>query len=225
MILAKYHQRRVSENPCQLEKSGYNDATVNHADRCRLLVQTFQELGYGYIENDKRGFFSGKSRDPDDCGQGYIFYPDKLGVNKAHNYQNNYQMFRGYVHDNDDIYYLRVNIPGFLHGLGKTPLVIDLREVTCNDDLSQKITAFCATIPVSAAVIATLMTDHCQRTRGTKKQEIISCEHCDGSGIKQRPPALPVPPLLHINIPKIDCKVCRGKGNRTQITEQYYLEE
>lgn len=163
---------------------------MNHADRCRLLVQTFQELGYGYIENDKRGFFSGKSRDPDDCDQGYIFYPDGLGINKAHNYQ----MFRGYVHDNEDIYYLRVNIPGFLHGLGKPPLVINLRELTCNDDLSRKIADFCATIPVSAAVVATLMTEHCQRTRGTKKQKVIPCKTCDGTGIM----------LRHH---KIDCKV------------------
>lgn len=180
---------------------------MNHADRCQLVVQTFQELGYDFIDNGKRGFFTGKSRDPDDCAQGYIFYPEKLGANKAHNYQ----MFRGYVHDTEDIFYLRVNIPGLLHGLGQPPL-----ELGCDSTLSEKVDLFCATVSVSAAVVDKLMADHCQRTRGTKKQEIISCTNCDGNGTQR---------LIHLSKHKIDCKICRGKGTRTQITEQYYLEE
>ena len=186
---------------------------MNHADRCQLLVQTFRELGYGFINNEKRGFFSGKSRDPDDCDQGYIFYPEKLGVNKAHNYQ----MFRGYVHDNDDIYYLRVNIPGFLHGLGQPPLIIRLQEIGCNNDLSEKIALFCATVSISATVVDKLMTDHCQRTRGTKKQEVVPCSYCKGSGDAHT--------HLHETTCALKCKLCGGKGTRTQITEQYYLED
>lgn len=185
---------------------------MNHSDRCQLLINVFKTLGYDYIDNGQRGIFrAGKSLDPDDCNQGYIFYPDTSTATSAHNYQ----MFRGYVHDTQDIVYLRVNTPGLPYGLGQTPLAINLAEL----DFAKKIDAFCHRTSVSTAVIEQLISEHCLRTRGTKKIETIKCSGfgaCEGSGKRTfRAGAA--------GSYQDDCKVCGGKGTRRQVTERYYL--
>jgi len=185
---------------------------VDHTARCQLLIYTFKNLGYDYTDNGQRRIFTGKSLDPDDCNQGYIFSPTEIDA-------RNYQMFRGYVHDTQDIVYLRVNVPGLPYGLGQPPLVISLAEFDGPDHFTKKINDFCHRTSVSTAVIEQLISEHCLRTRGTKKIETIKCSGfgaCEGSGKRTfRAGAA--------GSYQDDCKVCGGKGTRRQVTERYYL--
>jgi hypothetical protein len=127
-------------------------------------------------------------------------------------------MFRGYVHDTQDIVYLRVNIPGLPHGLGQMPLAINLTELDGSDLFTKKINDFCHKILISTVVAEKLISEHCIRNRGTKKVETIACSNCEGSG------------KYTFNVGtdysyQDDCKVCRGKGSRRQVTERYYLPD
>lgn len=181
---------------------------MNHAERCQALLKAAEAAGYAFYTND-RGAASG----PSNCAKGYIFYSKTTG-------DKNYQMFRGYVHDVEDIIYLRVNFPNVTYGLGQEPFKIDLQLIAepvlgidATAALNAAIKEFFQTTAVPTQLVEHLIQAENRKDRVGRKEAVVSCALCHGTGTFERH-GLEDP-----------CKLCRGKGDRTLVTETYYLRD
>jgi len=172
---------------------------------CQALVNAFHILGYTeYLGPLRRG---AKSGDAAGCSRGYIFYP-KGSMTESHNYQ----MFRGYVHDTEDVVYLRINIPGIKHGLGREPAKFD----PTHRYFVAQIAEFCETVSVSKFAFEELRKEQEKRRGSTIKKEKIICSLCKGTKTdlhRQK---------LYPDLEPLECKLCKGTGDRFLITETYY---
>lgn len=164
---------------------------MNHTERTHKLVSAFQALGY--IGHHSR---RGKSSQPSNCDTSYIFSPPRQ--NRGHQFQS----YRGYVHDTEDIIYLRINVPGITYGLGKNPLQLDPNH----SDFAERVADFARCVQVSATAAREMHRLQCKISSMCKSTEKIICTMCVGDGTYQ------------ISSRTIECKLCGGKGALLQTT-------
>jgi len=180
---------------------------MNHKQRCNLLVETMLALGYtGYLPKD---YSRGNANQPSNCDAGYLFYPNPKMRG------NNFEMYRGYVHDTEDVVYLRINIPGIKYGLGQESFKLD----TTHQDFAKHVAEFCQPVTLSKQAVKQLIHEFEMRQGSTKVREKVICNLCDGTKIdlhRQK---------LFPDMPETPCKACRGKMDRIKVTETYYLFE
>jgi hypothetical protein len=180
---------------------------MNHEERTKILQQAFYRLGY----NDDSAWTPdrGSARHPDSCNTSFLFFKGHMA------YTNNFQMFRGYVHDTEDIVYLRINVPGIEYGLGKNPLQLD----PADPEFKQKVEDFCKLLEVSKRAVKEMHTLQSQVSSMSRTREKIVCQTCNGTKeMPPRPDGSQYPSYMR------ECKVCRGKGCRIKISYVGYEE-
>jgi len=176
---------------------------MDHNKKCNLLVDTFKKLGFTEFFLQSRG----DGGRPSNCNSLYLFYPNP----RMQSY--NYQMYRGYVHDTEDIIYLRINIPGIKYGLGKEPLQLDPNH----NQFAEQVIEFCQGVTLSKNAVEQLLEEFRMRQGSNKKTKKVICDLCKGTKIdlhRQR---------VYPDHPPLECKLCEGKLVRFLVTETYYV--
>lgn len=175
---------------------------MRHSKRCDTLVKCFRKLGYTEFFQRRR-----QSTQPDHCDSFYFFYPDPDLRSP------NYQMYRGYVHDTQNIVYLRINIPGVKYGLGMEPFQLD----PSHPQFTEQVSEFCQTDTLSKMAVLQLLEEFRVRQGSTKTREKVICDSCQGTKIdlhRRR---------VYPEHPSLACRSCKGKPDKYLVTETYYV--
>ena len=175
---------------------------MNQKERTEKLVAIFESMGYTHDYPQGAGRWKGASN-PSNCSTGILFRPADVPKGKP-GYR--FQMFRGYVHDDEDIIYLRVNVPGVVHGLGQKCYPLDPND----DDFAEQVATFCELTTAHKETTIEMETLQCRISSMTKRREIVECSACDGTKI-----------MTSFDRP-YPCKVCNEKGKRVKITYTGY---
>jgi len=138
-------------------------------------------LGFGWHTASRRD-----ASQPSNCDIGHIFY---LGNKMSEN--SNFQMFRGYIHDTEDIVYLRVNVPAIKYGLGQEPYKLNSGD----PEFTSKVIEFCKMISVPYLTVHAMNDEMWgMRYRKTTPKD-IACVTCKGKGKVEK-----------------TCHICDGTG-------------